>query len=344
MNSRRRCVLQVGTVFAMNVLFCPTLFATPATTITASNMRASLNAINAKIEDRLIAKHAAAYSRQVSIHDSKPYESEPIIFGSTQRQKGNNAASITGYHIKSGGVGYLFDYNLPTKFDLFELGAGATYSESHSKIAVSDTLNSDYGQILGYTNVVHNGYFLGLLVSGSENWNKSKRVISGNALEARARFKGSAFFSKVRLGHMARLHDWQFVPEVTLQYIHLRQKGYNETGADTSNLSVSSSAVDGVRSGIGGRVMYIQPRVTTEVRAFYLRDLKNPLLKPNFTFSSGASFTPGAQNNKKNTLNLGTSLKYFVRQDLAITGNYDFLVKQQGYTENNVSLSVCWNF
>lgn len=344
MRNRQRCVLQVGTVLAMNVLFCPALFAAPATTTTASNTRATLNAINAKIENKFIEKHAAAHSKHVPIHDSKPYESEPIIFGSTQRQKGNDAANISGYHVKSGGVGYLFDYNLPTKFDLFELGAGATYSESHSKIAVSDTLNSNYGQILGYTNLVHNGCFVGVFVSGSENWNKSKRVVSSTALEARARYKGSAFFSKARLGYMARLYDWQFVPEATLQYIHLRQKGYNETGADTSNLSVSSSAADGVRSGIGGRVMYIQPSVTTEVRAFYLRDLKNPLLKPSFTFSSGASFAPGAQNNKKNTLNLGTSLKYFIRQDLSLTGNYDFLVKQQGYTENNVSLSMCWNF
>ena len=91
--------------------------------------------------------------------------------------------------------------------------------------------------------------------------------------------------------------------------------------------------------------MYIQPAVTTEIRAFYLRDLKNPLLNPSFTFSaSGAPFASSAQNNKKNNLNLGASLKYFVRPDLSITGVYDFLVKQQGYTENNASLLMCWNF
>jgi len=332
----------VGTIFAFNLLFSPILLAgTAPNTISAAGIRASLTSVNAKVENKFIQKK----TRPTSTHDLKDYESEPIIFGTFQRQKTDVSANINGYHIKSGGVGYLLDYNFKTALDLFEIGGGATYAESHTNIATSDTLNSDYGQILGYANLVENGYFLGLFLSGTESWSKSKRAISGTTLQALSRFKGAAFFSKVRIGHMSRQSDWQLIPEASLYYVHFHESGRNETGADISNLSVSSSAADGVKAGIGGRVMYIQPAVTTEIRAFYLRDLKNPLLNPSFTFSaSGAPFASSAQNNKKNNLNLGASLKYFVRPDLSITGVYDFLVKQQGYTENNASLLMCWNF
>lgn len=341
-NGKKNQWLHIGTIFTLNILFCPMLLANTARgTISVAGTRVSLTSVNAKVENKFIQKQAHAGS----IHDLKRYESEPIIFGSFQRQKTDAAANINGYHVKSGGVGYLFDYNFKTTLDLLEIGAGATYTDSHTNIATSDTLNSDYGQILGYANLVKNGYFLGLFLSGTESWNKSKRAISGTSLQALSRFKGAAFFSKIRIGHMSRIRDWQFVPEASLYYIHLHESARNETGADVSNLSVSASAADGVRAGIGGRVMYIQPTVTTEIRAFYLRDLKNPLLNPSFTFSaSGAPFASSAQNNKKNNLNLGASLKYFVRPDLSISGNYDFLVKQQGYTENNASLSMCWNF
>jgi outer membrane autotransporter protein len=344
-DKQKKRALKIGIMFSVNVFFCPIIFAATATAISTSGTRASLNSINAKIENRFVYKQIDAANKNVSIHDLKPYESEPMVFGTVQRQKADVAANITGYRVKNNGVGYLFDYNFPTTLDLFEMGGGVTYSESHSKIGIADTLSSEYRQMIGYTNLINNGYFLGLFLSGSESQNKSKRIISNNALEARARFKGNAFFSKIRAGFMSRHRDWQFTPEASLQYVHINQKGYNETGADTSNLSVNSSGADGVKAGIGGRIIYIQPSVTTEIRLFYLRDLKNPLLKPTYIFSaSGAPFLSGAQNNKKNTINLGTSLKYFLRNDLSIAGNYDFLAKKQGYTENNISLSMCLNF
>jgi outer membrane autotransporter protein len=341
LRKRKVRAFQVGTLCALNILFCPTLFA--ASIVSGAN-RATMHAVNTKIESKFAQKQAAADNENTILHDSKPYESEPLIFGATQRQKANVAANIEGYHVKTGGVGYLFDYNLQTALDLFEIGGGATYSESHTKIT-TDTLNSEYGQIIGYANLVQNGYFMGLLLTGSESWNKSKRVIPNSVLEARARFKGTGLFSKIRMGYMTRKCDWQFTPEASLQHVRFHQGGYDEAGADISNLRASASSAAGTRAGIGGRVTYIQPTVTTEVRAFYLRDLKNPLLKPNFAFiSSGGVFLDSPQNNKKNSLNLGTTLRYFVCPDLSIAGNYDYLRKQLGYTENNVSLSMTWNF
>lgn len=344
-DKQKKRALQIGMMLSLNTLLCPTIFAETATAISTSGTRATLNSASAEIENRFMRKQIEVINKDVSIHDSKPYESEPMVFGTVQRQKEDRAANMSGYRIKSSGVGYLFDYNLPTTLDLWEVGGGASYSESHSKIATADTLSSGHRQIIGYTNLINNGYFLGLFLSGSESRNKSKRVITDNALEARARFKGNAFFSKIRAGFMSRQRDWQFTPEASLQYVHINQKGYNETGADISNLSVNSSSADGLRAGIGGRAMYIQPRVTTEIHLFYLRDLKNPVLKPTYTFSaSGASFSSGTRNNNKNTLNVGTFLKYFLSTGLSIAANYDFLVKKQGYTENNVSLSMCLNF
>ncbi len=341
-NRKKKQCLQSGTILILNFLFCPILLADSLpSTISSAGTRASLKSVNAKIENRFIKKHVQINAA----HDLKRYESEPIIFGSLQRQKTDATKNINGYYVKSGGLGYLFDYNLKTTFDLFEIGGGITCADSHTNIAISDTLNSNYGQILGYTNLVKNGYFAGLFLSGSESWNKSKRAISGTSLQALSRFKGTTLFSKIRIGHMNKIYDWQLVPEASVYYIHLHESSRNETGADISNLSVSASSADGVRAGIGGRVLYIQSRMLTEVRAFYLRDLKNPLLNPNFTFSaSGAPFASSMQNNKKNNLNLGTSLKYFLRPELSISGNYDFLVKQQGYTENNASVEMCWNF
>ena len=344
-DQQKKRALQTGLIFLLNVLFCPIVLAATAAAISTSDTRASLSAINTKIENRLMHKQTNLNHKKGSIHDLKLYESEPMIFGTVQRQKRDASANINSYHIKSSGVGYLFDYNLPVSVDLLEIGGGVTYSESHAKIALADTLSSEYRQMIGYVNLVNNGYFLGVFLSGSENRNKAKRVISNSTLEARARFKGNAFFSKIRSGFMARHRDWQFVPEASLQYVQINQKGYDETGADTANLSVNSSSAYGLKAGIGARVMYIQASATTEMRLFYLRDFKNPILKPIYTFSaSGASFAPGAQNNKKNALTLGTSLKYFLSRDLSVAGNYDFLVKQQGYTENNVSLSISLSF
>lgn len=335
-------VFRVGTICVLNILFYPTLLAAP---VYSGATRAGLNAVNAKIENRLIQKQIAFYHEDTLLHDSKRWESEPIIFGATQRQKTNNVANIDGYYTKIGGIGYLFDYNLQTSLDLFEIGGGAVYSDGRTKILTTDTLDSEYGQIIGYTNLIKNGYFMGLFLAGSDSWNKSKRFVPSASLYARAHFKGAGFFSKIRIGHMSRVCDWQFTPEASLHYVRFHQSGYNETGADISNLTASSSSAAGTRAGIGGRVTYIQPTVTAEVRAFYLRDFKNPLLTPTFTFtSSGGLFADRPQNNKKNSLNLGGTLKYFLRPDLSIAGSYDFLAKRQGYTENNLSLAMTWSF
>jgi hypothetical protein len=92
------------------------------------------DSVNTKIESKFIQKQAAADNEKAVCMTQSLMKANRIIFGAFHNDKKQTLLQISmATMLKAGGVGYLFDYNLQTALDCFEIGAGATYTESHTK-------------------------------------------------------------------------------------------------------------------------------------------------------------------------------------------------------------------
>lgn len=117
-------------------------------------------------------------------------------------------------------------------------------------------------------------------------------------------------------------------PFVALQYVHLRQNGFDETGAGAANLNVSGIDTDSLRSFVGGRVLGTLPafcgRLTPEFQASWVHeyDSTSSVMNARFGPIGGAGFIAEGVNAGRDWALLGTGLNYVLTENIQLTGNY----------------------
>jgi outer membrane autotransporter protein len=109
---------------------------------------------------------------------------------------------------------------------------------------------------------------------------------------------------------------------------------------------VSASQVNGLRFGIGGRLMDIsQPdEFLPEVHVFYICDAKRPNLIVTSRFADGGgAFVAQGPLQPKSGINVGASITAMMSDQFLLTGSYDFEGKAN-FTSHSASVKFRWLF
>lgn len=114
------------------------------------------------------------------------------------------------------------------------------------------------GLYAGYDSADTGWFVNGYVFGGATDLNQDRRIVIG-AIDrtASSDSDGWQISTGVRTGYLFDLNQsgtWKAGPVVGLQYTHLENDGYTESGAGALNLTVNSWDTDSLRSAVGGRI------------------------------------------------------------------------------------------
>ncbi len=90
---------------------------------------------------------------------------------------------------------------------------------------------------------------------GNNSYNVSRPLRFGSVNQAASgSYSGNQWAHYTELGTTFELDDIRLQPFTGMQYMHLDQNGFTETGAGSLNLTTDGQTVDSVRNGIGARL------------------------------------------------------------------------------------------
>jgi autotransporter-associated beta strand protein len=125
-------------------------------------------------------------------------------------------------------------------------------------------------------------------------------------------------------------------PFGALQYVHLRQNGFTETGAGVLNLQVSGENADSLRTFCGVRVNLDSPfgprwQFTPELRAVWIHEMldTNSLVNARFAPIGGSSFTIRGLDLGRDWVQAGVGANWDLSGGWLLSANYDTLANDR---------------
>jgi outer membrane autotransporter protein len=213
---------------------------------------------------------------------------------------------FTGFTASTGGLTLGYDRTFGD-----HLAAGLSVGYSNTDVDLAE--NQGGGRIQGVFPSLYASYFtktayLEGALSYGHNWytNERRLVIGGIQRTAQSEHEGNAFAAYLGAGYAYPLGDWAVGPVGALQYVYLKEEGFQETGADSLNLSVASRGTNSLVSELGVRVTgTVKTSAGTLIPDLSLLwsydfDVDDRLLTTTYAGAPGAAFSiegqPTAQN------------------------------------------------
>jgi outer membrane autotransporter protein len=161
---------------------------------------------------------------------------------------------FAGFTAGTGGLTLGYDR---TFGDHFTAGVSVGYSYTD----VDQAENQSGGRIQGVFPSLYASYFTraayveGALSYG-HNWYRNARnvVIGGIQRTAKSEHEGDALGLYLGAGYAHPVGNWALGPIVALEYVYLKEGGFEETGADSLNLTVASRGTNSLVSEVGVRI------------------------------------------------------------------------------------------
>ncbi len=124
---------------------------------------------------------------------------------------------------------------------------GANFGDG-SRLGVQNELLGAYG-----TWTHHSWYVNGLVGGGLDQYHDQRNTLAGS--QAQSAPSGNEILANLTGGYDFQLGGgWRVSPEIGLQYTHLEQDGFAESGAGAFDLNVEQQDVDSLRTKLGFRV------------------------------------------------------------------------------------------
>jgi uncharacterized protein with beta-barrel porin domain len=180
----------------------------------------------------------------------------------------------------------------------------------------------------------------------------STRVINGGGLNliAQGDYDGWQGFSYLERGFVLYSSgNWSCQPFGGLQYVHVRQNSFTETGGDPANLSVEGLDEDSLRSLLGIRTQMLTlsgvRNITPELRAVWVHeflDADSPVVA-RFAPVGGTAFIAEGLNMGRDWALVGTGLNFHLGSGWSAQANYDAQVNEhQAFHVGSGSLQKIW--
>jgi len=164
----------------------------------------------------------------------------------------NGKKGLSGYETSVSGVALGVD-TLSTS-SLLTVGVGLAFTESETDLDVLDFASDGEG----VTAVIHGRYLKGDTVVkaaasiGSYDYDTTRRIrFAGVDREARAAFDVDVYGLRFSYGRYTTIEEWDVKHEARLSYLATVQNPFEETGADSLNLSVGALECDSLESSLG---------------------------------------------------------------------------------------------
>lgn len=244
--------------------------------------------------------------------------------GSNARQDLRNG--FDGYKSRSAGVTLGTDTRLDN--DMI-VGGAFTYIDTDINLQDASTgSGSDIKsyQGTGYLSRDYGTWHLDALLAYTRQQNKTKRL--SGPFTMTGKFDSDLVSTRVTAGKRIQMtnSDMVVTPFVSLQYDHLKQDGYTESGL--APLTVNSATASRLTSGLGARLVteatvagrLVKPGVTAQ----WLHEFKQEGLNTSGTVGGGGAFVSPGQKAVKNRLGLGSSVMLPVGRNAAVSVGYNY--------------------
>lgn len=215
------------------------------------------------------------------------------------------------------------------------LGFAGGYANSHTTLqSRSDGAEIDGGQFGVYLHRQYEGrYLTGVAAYGHNAFDVGRSIVFGDIdRAANSNYSGNNYSTYVEMGrniHSRYLH-WQ--PFGALEYIGVRQNGFNETGADLVDLDVQAMNANAFRSLLGARLLTSfctksDHLLTWNASAMWRHEFLNDLrvLDASFVGQTGTAFAVDGVNVDRDAAIIGTGLNYALSSRCSLYANYDLL-------------------
>jgi uncharacterized protein with beta-barrel porin domain len=212
--------------------------------------------------------------------------------------------------------------------------------------AESANVNSVQGGLYG-THVTDNHYTYGILGYSHDTYDTT-RALPAN-LTARGDFDGYQLSSYLESGLIHRWGAWNVQPSLGLQYIHLRQNSFTETGAGGAGLAVNGADEDSCRGSAGlrfarptpfGRMMFVP---TVQGRYGYEFCNVDRFVTANFAGIAGSTFTTAGNQLGRNFGQYGVGLNTIVTRNFGTYAGYDLVTSDRAVSHSgNAGLQFDW--
>ncbi|WP_321345393.1 autotransporter domain-containing protein [Breoghania sp.] len=223
----------------------------------------------------------------------------------------------------SGGFDRLVSDNLLAGVSVGYASTGIDFDDDGG----SETSNDTY--TLGvYASLFDQVWYVDGLFSAAYNSDNTDRELRALSATASSESDGYSLSAKVESGYRFDLGGYALTPAASLEYIHLHQDGYTETGAGAANQVVGDYNANFLESGIGARVSRVWRTdyglLAPEISAMWTHEWLSP--DRNVTYSltglPGTMLSQTLSRTLDDALSLGASLRYVTDDGVALTGRY----------------------
>jgi outer membrane autotransporter protein len=193
-----------------------------------------------------------------------------------------------------------------------------------------------------------------LLVAGFQHDDiESQRFVQFGGIDrtARGSYDGWQGYGYLEQGvTLAPTPNVAIQPLAALQYVHLRQNGFTETGAGVLDLQVSGEDADSLRTLCGVRANLESPfgprwRTTPELRAIWIHEMldTDSLVNARFAPIGGSSFTIRGLDLGRDWVQAGMGFGWNLTGGWLLSANYDTLANErQVFHVGSGNMSYLW--
>ncbi len=244
----------------------------------------------------------------------------------------------SGYDFAAGGVFGGIDYQLD---DNHVVGWSVAYAHTSVDLdggAGDGKINSlRFGPYLNYT---RDAWTFDAALTGGVHWfDQSRNVIVGGFNQTAVNdHMGYDLSVHGTLGYEIDMDPWKLTPSFTLQYVHMMEDGYSETGGGAANLTVNDTTYNSLRSILGvrlGRTFdWMNIKVTPEVWAGWAFELLNEQhdIVSGFSGGSGPGFNTRIDGGDRHSAIIGAGAAALLRDDLSVHLRYEADVASSNQT------------
>jgi len=173
------------------------------------------------------------------------------IDGIGQWQNQQSSGHQFGYKNTTLGASIGADYCIRNNLAI-GLAFSTTYDHCHLKNSSSKVnINSYYGGIYGHWN--SDGLYLNGAILGGQNRSRNTRQIEFGSIsrQAHSKHNGNEWLAHLGFGYQMCQPCFQWTPYINLDYVHLHEQSYTETGANSLDLHVKGKNGSLFQSDVG---------------------------------------------------------------------------------------------
>ena len=263
--------------------------------------------------------------------------------------------NVAGFEADTYGIAFGID--TADRLEGVTIGLAGSYASTEVD---SDNINRTKTDIDSWQLAVYGDYelsdtaFLNAMVGYSYNDIESTRHDVGgiSGLNANGDSDGNQYFARAELGndyYMDELNGAILTPTALLNYIHVDQDGYTETGAGGASLVVNPDDLDILEIGLGLEASWkkqmadgglLEPAVHIGYRYDVIGD--DAAATSSFT-GGGATFKTEGFDPAQSTFNAGFGATVYNTNNWEFTGGYDFEYKSD-YTAHSGVVKATYKF